>query len=279
MKFSLILATVNRTQELGRFLGSLDAQTYRDFELIVVDQNPDDRLQPLLEAYRDRFPILHLRSAKGLSRARNVGLKHIKGDIVAFPDDDCWYPEDLLERVKGFFESNPQTDGVTGRAVNEKGRPHTLRWPKQPGWLTRESALRGAVSYTIFLRRGVTQRVGAFNEDLGVGAGTPWGAGEETDYLLRAMGQGFRLYYDPSLTVYHPEPPQGYEARDLAKGYSYGLGMGYVLRAHGYPTGFVLLGFLRTAAMVALDLATGRFGSARFRWYSLLGRIRGWLSK
>ena len=52
IKFSLILATVDRVTELERFLDSLDRQTFRDFELFVVDQNTDDRLVPILASYR-----------------------------------------------------------------------------------------------------------------------------------------------------------------------------------------------------------------------------------
>jgi glycosyltransferase involved in cell wall biosynthesis len=92
MKFSLVLATVGRTQEVARFLDSLARQTYRDFELIVVDQNPDDRLVELLRPFELRFPIIHLRCERGVSRARNLGPKYVSGDIVGFPDDDCWYP-------------------------------------------------------------------------------------------------------------------------------------------------------------------------------------------
>src|SRR5574340_342784 len=94
--FSLVLATVGRTAELERFLDALERQTCPDFELLVIDQNPDDRLRPILNRHRGRFEIKHTRSATGLSRARNVGLRLARGEIVAFPDDDCWYPTTLL---------------------------------------------------------------------------------------------------------------------------------------------------------------------------------------
>ncbi|MGA8056526.1 MAG: glycosyltransferase family A protein, partial [Burkholderiales bacterium] len=75
LRLSLVLATVGRTDEAARFLASLDRQGVGDIELVVVDQNEDDRLVPLLAPYRDRFTVRHLRSAPGLSRARNVGLR------------------------------------------------------------------------------------------------------------------------------------------------------------------------------------------------------------
>src|SRR5690349_10889036 len=113
---SLLLATVGRTAELENFLLHLDAQTYRCFELIVIDQNPDDRLVAILSEYGQRFPIRHCRSGRGLSRARNVGLPAATGDVIAFPDDDCWYPPDLLQQVAAIFSENPAVDGITGRS-------------------------------------------------------------------------------------------------------------------------------------------------------------------
>lgn len=101
MHFSLILATIGRTEELKRFLASLDKQTLRRFELIMADQNPDDRIKPLLEPYQDHFPIMHLHrpTERGASKARNVGLQHANGDVLTFPDDDCWYLPQLLEKI------------------------------------------------------------------------------------------------------------------------------------------------------------------------------------
>ena len=118
MRFSLIVPTISRTGELERFLASLELQRHKHFELIVVDQNPDDRLVSILSPYANRLSILHLRSEKkGASRARNIGLRHASGDVVAFPDDDCLYPPDVLSRVDHTFASRPEIDGLTGRLI------------------------------------------------------------------------------------------------------------------------------------------------------------------
>ena len=115
MKISLVVPTINRVRELERLFRSLIAQR-EDFEVIVVDQNPDDRLVPLVDSYRKHFPIEHLRaSQKGQSRARNIGLRHIQGDIFAFPDDDCVYSDGLLTAVSRLFQDNSRWDGVITR--------------------------------------------------------------------------------------------------------------------------------------------------------------------
>ena len=64
MRFSIIIATINRTEENLRLLKSIAAQQYNDIEFIFADQNNDDRLNPILAQYRSLFPILHLRSKK-----------------------------------------------------------------------------------------------------------------------------------------------------------------------------------------------------------------------
>src|SRR5439155_16279062 len=94
--FDLVLATVGRVDELRHFLDALQDQAYRNFRLIIVDQNADGRLDPILDSYRGSIPLLRVSSEPGLSRARNVALRRLEGDVVSFPDDDCWYPPDLL---------------------------------------------------------------------------------------------------------------------------------------------------------------------------------------
>jgi glycosyltransferase involved in cell wall biosynthesis len=111
---SLILATKDRTAELARFLRSLGRQTHAEHELIVVDQNPDDRLLPVLRAHPG-MTIRRLVAEAGLSRARNLGLAAARGQVIAFPDDDCWYAPDLLQKVTGYFESRPDWSGISGR--------------------------------------------------------------------------------------------------------------------------------------------------------------------
>lgn len=275
MKFSLILATVGRSEEVARFLASLDAQDYRDFELIVIDQNDDERLTPLLKVYRDRFKFLHVRSARGLSRARNVGLKLAGGDVIAFPDDDCWYPAGLLAKVAGVLESDSGIDGVTGRFTDGDGRTEG-RWLDRSMPLNRYNIWRGAISFSIFLRRRVVDAVGQFNDSLGVGAGTPWGASEETDYLLRSLQHGFKLKYLHDLVLHHPVKTVHFDEGACNRQQKYEAGIGRVMRMNDYPFWYFPAACLRTCCGIVLALARGDLPRARFKYVSVMARMRGW---
>lgn len=279
MRFSLVLATVGRTEEVKWFLEHLARQTYHDFELLVVDQNHNDHLVPILGPYKDNLSILHLRSALGLSRARNVGLKHVSGDIVAFPDDDCWYLPSLLECVARFFQKHPNIDGLTGRCVDRNGISLAGSWDANPGLVNPFNVWRRGSSISMFIRFTTIKQIGDFDEALGVGAGTSWGAGEETDYLLRALKWGFCFYYDPKLVIYHPKPVKCYDAKAVARARIYGAGIGRVLRKHKYPFWFVFYQWLRSAGGAFLSLPLGRLGKARYHLAALQGKFLGWIAK
>jgi glycosyltransferase involved in cell wall biosynthesis len=243
--FDLVVATVGRTDELQRFLESLDAQTHRDFRLVVVDQNDDDRVAPLLDER-----ALRLHSPAGLSRARNAALPQLTAEVVAFPDDDCVYPPDLLERVAARIEG---LDGVVGREP---------WWTTEAAVLTRDNLWNRAISFTIFLRRTVVERVGTFDERLGL----PSSSGEEIDYLIRALDAGMQIEYDPSLVVAHPRKHVDVATRD-------GESIGYLLRKHAYPKRVVARMLVRPAGGAVLHPRRARFHLATLR-----GRLVGYRS-
>jgi glycosyltransferase involved in cell wall biosynthesis len=273
----LVLGTVGRTQEPLRLLRSLAAQTYRDFRLLVVDQNADDRLERVLDGFAADFPLVCLRSEPGLSRARNAGLAQVlEGAVVGFPDDDCWYPPELLYEVAELLSAHPGWDGATGRSVDEAGRPSNARWARRAGRITRRNVWTHAVSYTIFLRGAVVEDVGLFDDTLGPGAGTPWLASEEMDYLLRALAAGHELHYEPRLLVRHPLTREQLAESDLEAGYGYALAMGRVLRRNRLPGWFAAYHVGRAFGGALLSLLRGRPLPARFHWRAGLGRLRGW---
>ena len=273
--FSLILATVGRVAELERFLKHLDEQSYRKFELIVVDQNPDTRLMPILAPYEDNFSILHCTSSKGLSRARNVGLARTSGDILAFPDDDCWYPVDLLQRVAGLFSEHPDWDGITGRPID----PSFARYRTVSGPINKTNVFRSSTSFTIFLHRRVVTSIGGFDESLGLGSGSGRIAGEESDYLIRAMAGQYRLFYCSDLAVFHDVSTVLYNGNFNRKAHGYNVAFGYLLRKYQYPFWYVLRAWLRAAGGIVISILAFKWPKARNHYWVLKGRVAGWLQK
>jgi glycosyltransferase involved in cell wall biosynthesis len=251
--FDLVVATVDRVAELGQLLDSLERQTHKDFRVLVVDQNEDDRVEDVL-ARHPSLRVERLRAPRGLSRARNQALSHLQAEVVAFPDDDCLYPDDLLERVAERLGGG--LDGLTGREP---------WWTTDAAVLTRDNLWNRAISFTIFLRRDVIERVGSFDERLGL----PASSGEEIDYLIRALDAGARIEYDPTVVVMHPRK----DVELTAVGVRDGSSIGYILRKHGYPPSVVARMLLRPAGGLVLEPRRAGFHLATLR-----GRLRGYRS-
>ena len=277
MKFSLILATVGRDVEVERFLDHLAKQQGAEFELIVVDQNDDDRVQRLVSRFESLFTIKYLRCERGLSLARNRGLEVFDGDIVAFPDDDCWYPSGLLHTVNDSLAERPELGGVVGRCLDQDGMPSHSSPPPRAVAISRLNVWTSAISITVFLRSELVRTVGSFDETLGVGSGTKWGSGEETDYLLRALAAGFRMDYMPEIVVHHPNLPQVFTGEMFRRGRLYGAGYGRVLRKHRYSVVIKSYVLVRACGGMVLGALRGNSGAVRFHWNVLIGRLEGLL--
>ena len=268
--FSLILCTRGRTEELKRFFVSIVNQI-GDIrcEIIVVDQNTDDRLAPIIQAFEDRLRIKHVRSETGLSRGRNLALQCARGSIIAFPDDDCAYPRTLLRDVSGRFASLA-ADGIAVMSRDFDGRPSGPRWISKQGWIRKSRVFRQAISYGLFFRAGLIRQVGTFDESLGIGSESSWQSGEETDYVLRALAQGFRIFYCPNLYSFHRKGQE--DESHFRKQVKYAVGGGRVVRLHNFSwtfkVKFLAAPFLRST----VDLL--RLSPERSKWQRDIGVAR-----
>ncbi len=272
--FSLVMGTVGRTHEVKPLLASLESQTYQNFELIVVDQNPDDRFEEILLAYRNEFPILHLRSEPGLSRAKNLGLEHASGDIIGFPDDDCSYPAGLLWKVEQFFSDHPERDGLTIRSVDEFGTESGGKSARRSGTVNKSNVWNRGGAYTMFVRAESVRGI-RYDEDMGPGAGTEWGAGDDKDYLLQILDRGGSLFYDRRLAAIHPSRTLPYE-KAVYRAYTYECGAGRAIRKHGFPLWF-RIGWLAKplVGIVLYLLGLKEAPGTAYRWSVFKGRFRG----
>lgn len=266
---SLITATYGRTEEVRTLLDSLVRQCYKDFELILVDQNPHFILQEMVGEYTSLLKIKYIRSnVKGLSYNRNIGLEHSRGEIIGFPDDDCFYEDDVLEKVFKVFQRQKNVILVT-TAVKDVSNGEVWKTANK-GQISRKGTLKHCFSNNIFVRKTKTR----FDVRLGVGA--YWGSGEESDYLWEIFGKNDIGIFLKDTYIYHPSPVNVFE--NLSKVYAYGLGFGALLKKEVVGRKNYL--FLLLFAYYVLRSAGGCLLSRHkvYYYYTLRGRIKGFIT-
>jgi GT2 family glycosyltransferase len=223
--------TEARWDLIGKAVASLEGQSVvPDQVVMVVDHN-----ERLLERARTAWPnhtVVANEHRRGLSGARNTGVAHATGAVVAFLDDDATAHSTWLEHLAEHFDG-PRIAGVGGLV-----RP---AWAAdRPGWFPGEflwvvgcsytgmpnsvSPIRNPLGASMAFRRDVILQVGGFDEDLGRVDTLPVGC-EETELSIRVRALGWEILYDPRAVVDHVVPYQrgrfGYfVSRCLAEGRS-----------------------------------------------------------
>ncbi|MGW0036473.1 glycosyltransferase family 2 protein [Gordonia sp. NPDC003376] len=235
---SLVCSTIGRPDAFGRLLQSIadsdivDSDIADGVELILVDQDPDRRCTEVLDTHTFRGTAIATTSGRGASTGRNAGTILATGDLLAFPDDNCWYPPETLRRVVRRLRSTPAIDGLSGIQVTVDGSPSMLRWQSHATTVSRSNILRTSVCSTMFLRRSALPSQAPFDEGIGVGSPGLRGAGEESDLLLRMIAAGSTIAYDPTVRVFQADDRHDISEAFIDKMYKYGIGTGHLWRRH-----------------------------------------------
>lgn len=277
---SLVVSTVGRPAEFSRLVESL-VHTAPDgqVELVVCDQSADQSCARLLSELEPPLAWQVTTSARGASAGRNAGLRLARGSLLGFPDDNCWFPPGALDRVLAAFSAEPDLAGLSGQQQTVDGRPSMLRWRDRGGLVTRTNFMKTSIMSTMFFRRSRLDRVGNFDENMGVGSAGWYGAGEESDLLLRVLDDGGSVRYDPAIVVLQDEPRD--EADDLfvAKMLRYGCGNGHLWRLHRLPRWLLTWYSVRKAVGAAVRFARGERALARADIAYLRGTWAGWVDR
>ncbi len=111
-RISVVIPTYNRPELLNNSINSVLSQTYRDFELIVIDDCSSDNTPDVLEGFRDeRLRVIRNSSNKGIAAVRNISVSNSQGKYIAFlDDDDEWLPDKLEKQLK-IMEDGPDNLG------------------------------------------------------------------------------------------------------------------------------------------------------------------------
>ncbi len=101
MQFSIIIPVYNRPQEVDELLGSLCRQTFKDFEVVVVEDGSTEKCDTVCQSYADRLPVnYHFKPNSGPGPSRNYGAERSQGDYLIILDSDVIVPDDYLETIK-----------------------------------------------------------------------------------------------------------------------------------------------------------------------------------
>jgi len=271
MKFSLIIATLGREKELYNLFESLVNQLYKNFEVIVVDQNEDSRVKKCVEKYRNLIEIKYLKSeVKGASYNRNKGLGLVSGDIVAFTDDDCIYDSLLLETVKSDFV-NKNVDFLSYMIVDPLNGKLLSNYPLNEIKITTKNMFKCTMCASIFIKYKEKSDL-YFDEEFGVGS--TYGSCEDSDLIFKIINYGHRGMFIPEKLIYHPSktyPPK--------TGYTYGVGLGaFIKKTIVVYKRYDLLFFYLGELIKAMGGIIVRKEKRKYYYYTLKGRIQGFIN-
>src|SRR3954469_3433290 len=169
---TLAICTADRASDLAFTLGSLaglGVPAGRGTQLIFVDNGSTDETAAVLAAASRRlpFPVERLyEPRRGLARARNFALKHARGEVIAWTDDDCVPAEDWVERLLGHFDADPSLDFLTGRVelFDPTPFPITINTSREPATLDEVRAYADfVIGGNMAFRRQLVERIGCFD--------------------------------------------------------------------------------------------------------------------
>jgi glycosyltransferase involved in cell wall biosynthesis len=298
---SVIICTYNRVESLRRTLESLEQQNTDGFEheWIVVDNNSTDQTPQFLAEYaksQPRLRVLH-ETRQGKSHALNRGITAVRGDIVAFTDDDIRLPPDWLQRIVELYDARGAA-GVGGRVVLDDDQA-------LPVWLHRQLVVYlglhdegegimevhppgTLIGANMSVRKDVLDAVGGFDTALGPqGRNYASPNNEDVEFCHRVARLGVGpLIYSSDVVAYHEMMPEKL-TRAYFRQRAWGEGIGIIFRNAAYSKGSLPADTLRLVYR-SLRLAAGwlknighpdeRFlREFRFiwQWSALVARFRG----
>ncbi|MEG5049358.1 MULTISPECIES: glycosyltransferase [unclassified Microcoleus] len=215
---SVLICTRNRPEQLERCLRSLQNLSHPPHQIIVVDNAPSsDATQQLVAKIPDVKYVLEPRP--GLSLARNTGIRHSTGNIIAFTDDDVIVHPDWIARIAQSFQGD-RVIAMTGlilpaeleneaQLIFQKG--HTgFGWGYRPTTFDTQffeemkpfavPVWRIGAGANMAFRRELFDKIGYFDERLGAGAS---GCSEDSEIWYRVLAEGWFCRYEPTAVVYH----------------------------------------------------------------------------
>ena len=228
-RVSVVIPTYNRGELLCETIDSVLAQTYHDFEIIVVDDGSTDNTAQLLSRYQDDVRLVYrAHKNSGVAATRNYGIRLARGEFLAFLDsDDRWLPQ-KLERQVQFADAHPEygliateISNFNKRGVVVETKNKAAAYRIKNGHVVEELLFGNWIqTSTVLARRECVQAVGGFDEEVGQ-FGEDWLtwmriASRSPIYFLPEPLVEYRIH-EESLTSHLPEAQYESLMKILAK--------------------------------------------------------------
>lgn len=209
-KISVVVPTYNIEQYIEAALLSLESQSFKNFEALVIDDGSIDKTPEIVKSFcakDSRFKLLRKPNG-GLSSARNYGIRHARGEYIALLDGDDIYNSEKLANHFAWLISSPQIGVVysASQAIRDDGTPTLMRLSGKPIKQDPLTALLcknfiGHGSNAVFRRR-IFDEVGEFDETLR--------SCEDVDYWLRiAATRKWCFHREASIQCFYRVRPTG----------------------------------------------------------------------
>jgi len=227
LKVSLVLATLGRDLELMDFLKSLLFQTYKNFELIIIDQNQDGKIDGIVERFGRCLQLKHVKvDFTGNAKARDYGIGLAHGDIIAFPDDDCAYDKDVLEKVVTEFENRRELSILVVGSYDFSATKFSIGVNSHKARYFSRLNMMG-VEFTQFFALDRIDRE-QFYLDHDFGIGSKYSGAEGFEMLYRLLRAGCTAFYTPDIKIYHAN--KDHYTLGSARMLKYSTGVGAYIR-------------------------------------------------
>ena len=203
-RFSIIIPLYNRPQEIDELLASLDRQSFKDFEVLVIEDGSIDRADHICEKHRETLDIkYYYKDNEGPGPSRNYGCMKATSDFFLFFDSDCIIPDDYLANLETNCRGNtfdafggPDAADPSFNSV-QKAINHSMTSIFTTGGIrgNKTSAEKfHPRSFNMGISRKVFEATGGF---------APIRFGEDIDFSIRVIEAGFTSILIPECFVYH----------------------------------------------------------------------------
>jgi glycosyltransferase involved in cell wall biosynthesis len=203
--FSIIIPLYNRPQEIDELLQTLTAQTYRQFEVLVIEDGSKITAKEIVEGYKDRLEIsYYYKENEGQGFARNYGFSKAKGNYFIVFDSDCLIPADYLQNVNNYILEH-QLDAYGGPDAAhpsftpiQKAISYAMTSPFTTGGIRGSKKNLGGMFHPRSFNMGISRKVWETSNGFILTR-----LGEDIEFSIRIHSLGFKIGLIPDAIVYH----------------------------------------------------------------------------